>query len=69
MPCRPDDAEGFAGGSAAPLLLECCGQAGGVKHLDGRAISGEFELRAGDSRTLTGSYVRLQRGALPLIGM
>jgi hypothetical protein len=51
-----------------PFLLECGRQAGGVKHLDGRAISGEFKpggskaqkskrdhIRAGSSRTLTGS--------------
>src|SRR4029077_9566029 len=59
--------------SAAPFLLECGRQAGGVKHLDGRAISGEFKPRGnaaqnlsaitfapgapGLSRDLTGGYI------------
>jgi len=69
MLCPPDDAEDSTGRSAAPFLLECGRQAGGVKHRDGPAISGEFKpggseaqkltaiaFAPGILRTLTGSY-------------
>src|SRR6516165_8841240 len=53
MLCPPDDAEDSTGGSAAPFLLECGRQAGGVKHRDGPAISGEFKPGGSEAQKLT----------------
>src|SRR5260370_40583556 len=52
--------------SAAPFLLECGRQAGGVKHLDGRAISGEFEPGGSEAQNL--SAITFAPGALALTG-
>jgi len=50
--------------SAAPFLLECGRQAGGVKHLDGRAISGEFKPGGSEAQNL--STTTFAPGALRL---